>query len=154
MSTETKCLGCGSILQNSDKTMPGYVENLEATYCKSCYQLKNYGIATDHFHPESLPELKSKSLIVMVSSVMHLDMLFSYRVDRYYPNEKYLYIINQMDLLPESTNLDYLMDQIVRKARKNKIPYEDIVFMSALKKEDISSLEDYLLSYKEKIFIY
>lgn len=150
MSEATKCLGCGTILQKQNPNERGYVENDNNAYCKACFQLKNYGIATQHFHPEDLPELKTKSLILMVSSVMHLDMLFTYRVDRYYPDSKYVYIINQMDLLPKSTNLEHLLESIERKARSLKIPYKDIIFMSALNSYDLSQLKTYILENKQK----
>ena len=150
MSKVTNCLGCGTLLQTNAPTQRGYVENENQIYCKSCFQLKNYGIATEHFHPNDLPELKRDSLIVMVSSIMHLDMLFSYRVDRYYPDAKYVYIINQLDLLPKSTNLDHLLNEIENKARLLKIPYENIVFMSAIKKYDLEQLKAYLETFKQK----
>ena len=38
-----KCLGCGLTLQNTSETSLGYTPDLNNTYCKRCFRLKNYG---------------------------------------------------------------------------------------------------------------
>ena len=78
----------------------------------------HYGESSVHFHPEDLPSLPPSAVILMVSSVLHLDLLFSYPVYRYQSDAKYIYIINQVDLLPRDTNLDKLILQIKQKAKK------------------------------------
>ncbi|MDO9630131.1 MAG: GTPase [Acholeplasmataceae bacterium] len=148
MSKTIRCQGCGAMLQIEDELRVGYAKSLDLTYCQSCYRLMHYGESITHFHPEDLPSLPENSIIVMVSSVLHLDMLFSYPVYRYQPDAKYVYIINQLDLLPRSTNLDLLIDQITLKAKKSQIPYIDIILMSSKSKDDILHLKQYLQSHK------
>jgi len=150
MSTINKCQGCGAILQTEDQTKVGYALNLELDYCQSCYKLMHYGEGSTHFHPEDLPKLQSDALIIMVSSILHLDLLFSYPVYRYQPDAKFVYIINQIDLLPSSTNLDLLIERITLQARKHHIPFIDIILMSAKNIHDIENLRNYLRNYKEK----
>jgi len=150
MSTTNKCQGCGAILQTSDQLKVGYALNLELDYCQSCYKLMHYGEGSTHFHPEDLPKLSSDALIIMVSSILHLDLLFSYPVYRYQPDAKFVYIINQVDLLPQSTNLDLLIERITTQAKKHYIPYLDIILMSAKNPFDIENLKQYLGNYKEK----
>ena len=104
MSKVIKCQGCGSTLQTEDSNKVGYALSLEHDYCQSCFRLMNYGEANIHFHPEDLPNLESDSLIVMVSSVLHLDMLFSYPVYRYQPDAHFVYIINQIEFKRNSIN--------------------------------------------------
>lgn len=150
MSKVIKCQGCGAILQTDDDTKVGYALSLEHEYCQSCYRLMHYGEANIHFHPEDLPNLESDSLIVMVSSVLHLDMLFSYPVYRYQPEAHFVYVINQIDLLPNSTNLDKLVEKLTQRARSMNIPFQDIILMSAKNTFDIENLKKYLASYKHK----
>lgn len=38
-----KCLGCGVVLQNTDKDALGYTPKLENDLCIRCYKLKHYG---------------------------------------------------------------------------------------------------------------
>lgn len=150
MSKVIKCAGCGAVLQTTDPNQPGYVLSLDHEYCQACYRLMHYGEAKNHFHPEDLPQLEKDALIVMVSSILHLDMLFSYPVYRYQPEAHFIYLINQVDLLPDSTNLDILLQRITEKANQMHIPYEDIILMSAKNRFDIEHLETYLSSFSHK----
>lgn len=149
MSLTIRCKGCGALLQTEDQNKVGYTLSTEHDYCQSCYRLFHYGESSMHFHPEDLPMLPPNAIIVMVSSVLHLDLLFSYPVYRYQPEAKFVYIINQIDLLPRSTNLDKLLNNIKQKAQQLKIPYEDLILMSAKNKEDIQHLQDYLKDLNE-----
>lgn len=148
MSKTIRCQGCGATLQTEHEEKVGYARSLDLTYCQSCYRLMHYGESITHFHPEDLPSLPENSIILMVSSVLHLDMLFSYPVYRYQSDAKYVYIINQLDLLPRSTNRDLLIDQITLKAKKSSIPYIDIILMSSKNKDDINHLKEYLYAHK------
>ncbi len=144
------CKGCGAPLQTTEPKARGYALSLDHDFCQSCYRLYHYGEANEHFHPEDLPKLNPDGVAVMVSSVMAFDMLFEYPVYRYEPNMKFVYVINQMDLLPESTNIDVLFERIMRKARKMKIPFKDIIFMTAKNPFDIENLKQYLLEFGKK----
>lgn len=149
MSTTTKCKGCGATLQTLDSTKVGYALSLEHTYCQHCYKLFHYGDAQEHFHPEDLPNLGRDAVVFMISSVLNLDMLFNYPVYRYEPNLKYVYLINQIDLLPKSTNLDEMLKNIIIKAKKMRVPYHDIILMSAINPRDIKHLHTYMDEFKE-----
>ena len=107
-----RCKGCGALLQEDNPEKVGYAVSLDHDYCQSCYRLFHYGESSKHFHPEDLPTLPANSIILMVSSVLHLDLLFSYPVYRYQSDAKFVYIINQVDLLPHGTNLDRLLAKI------------------------------------------
>jgi hypothetical protein len=150
MLKEHKCLGCGAQLQTTHINQVGYAISLDHTYCQSCYRLLHYGEGSTHFHPEDLPKLQSDALIFMISSVLHLDLLFSYPVYRYQPDARYIYIINQIDLLPKSTNLDLLIQNITHQAQKQHIPFVDIILMSAKNEHDLTNLKSYIHSFKEK----
>jgi ribosome biogenesis GTPase A len=150
MSTITKCSGCGATFQSEHKDQVGYVKSPILPYCESCYKLLHYGESEFHFHPKDLPNLPENSLLIMVSSVLHLDLIFSYPVYRYQPNATFIYIINQMDLLPESTNTDELLKHITDKANQQKIPFKDIIMMSAKNPFDIAHLSTYIKSLPHK----
>ncbi len=150
MSSPIRCQGCGTLLQTEDPLKVGYVLSLEHEYCQSCYRLMHYGEAKIHFHPEDLPSLEKDSLIVMVSSVLHLDMLFSYPVYRYQSEAQFVYLINQIDLLPDSTNLDRLVERLTQKANSMNVPFQDIILMSAKNRFDIENLRKYLERYHQK----
>ncbi len=150
MSTHTKCRGCGATLQIEDQKKVGYALSFELDYCQSCYKLLHYGEVHEHFHPEDLPKLSQDAVCFMVSSVLHLDTLFTYPVYRYEPNLKYIYLINQTDLLPESTNLDDMLKSMIIRAKIMNVPFFDIIMMSAKNPYDIDNLQNYINQFKEK----
>lgn len=150
MSTIARCKGCGIELQHTDEHAPGYAKDLESTYCKACYRLLHYGEGGIHLHPEDLPKLKANGLVLMVASVLHLDLLFSYPIYRYQPDARFVYIINQVDLLPDSTNLDLFLKNLVTKAERMHIPFEQIILMSAKNPKDLENLRAYLDEQPEK----
>ncbi len=150
MSMITRCKGCGAALQTLEKDKVGYALSLDHEYCQSCYRLLHYGESSIHFHPEDLPSLPENSLILMISSVLHLDLLFSHPVWRYQSEAKFIYIINQIDLLPKDTNLEMLLQNIIKKAKSMQVPYEDIILMSAKNPYDIDHLKQYVQSFSSK----
>lgn len=150
MSTIMRCKGCGAVLQTLEENRVGYVKALDHEYCQSCYKLLHYGESSTHFHPEDLPSLPEDSVILMISSVLHLDLLFSHPVWRYQSEAKYIYIINQIDLLPKDTNLEILLENITRKAKLMQVPYQDIILMSAKNPYDIDHLKSYIKSFSSK----
>jgi 30S ribosome assembly GTPase len=150
MSMIMRCKGCGAALQTIEKDKVGYALSLDHEYCQSCYRLLHYGESSIHFHPEDLPSLPENSLILMISSVLHLDLLFSHPVWRYQSEAKFIYIINQIDLLPKDTNLEMLLQNIIKKAKSMQVPYEDIILMSAKNPFDIDHLKQYVQSFSSK----
>ena len=154
MLKDHKCLGCGITLQHDNPQEPGYQEQKGQTYCQSCFKLLNYGHVETHIHPNHLPTLDQNSLVFMVSSVLHLDLLFSYPVHRYQKHATFVYIINQIDILPKQTNLELLLKQIILKAKNEKIPFKDIILMSAKNKHDLNQLKTYILNQvQSKIYL-
>lgn len=150
MQNQNKCLGCGALKQNTDENKVGYVKDLNSSYCFDCFSLKNYGKSKNHFHPDKYLEIKDHSLVLIIQSVMQIDLLFTQPIERIQPNAKYVYILNQVDLLPRDTNLDYLHEKIEKLAKKNKVKFFDIIFMSAINPSDTTNLKRYLMEQKQK----
>ncbi len=144
----TNCMGCGVKLQHEDPNLPGYVLNNEQIFCKSCYQLMHYGKAEGHTHPDQLPNFGKDALIVVVASLLYLDSMLNSEVKRLGDHYKVVYLINQIDLLPDATSKNYLLGKVQKNFRENRVSYSDIVLMSALNPFDIDQLKVYLKSYK------
>ncbi|WP_162140097.1 GTPase [Haploplasma axanthum] len=150
MQNQNKCLGCGAIKQTTNPLEVGYVKSLEHEYCLDCFQLAHYGKTNKHYHPNNYSEIKEKSLIFIIQSIMQLDLLFTQPITRIQPNAKYVYIINQIDLLPKDINLGFIHHQLLKYAKDNNVTYHDIILMSALNKNDIENLKEYIMSEREK----
>ena len=121
MLNKNKCLGCGATKQTINENELGYVKDLEHGYCLDCFKLKNYGEVSKHVHPNTFPEIKSSSLIIVIQSIMQLDLLFMQPITRIQPNAKYLYLINQVDLLPRDTNIEFIFTDIFNNIFINKL---------------------------------
>lgn len=150
MQRNNNCLGCGAIKQSEDINKVGYIKDLGHNYCLECHTLKNYGKTTNHFNPDNYLDIKANSTILIIQSIMQLDLLFSLPIERIQPNARYIYLINQLDLLPHDINVDHVYNKVKILARRNKVKHSDIIFMSAINNDDISNLKSYLLSLKSR----
>ncbi|CDR31098.1 GTPase YqeH [Acholeplasma oculi] len=148
-NTDT-CLGCGSHLQNENPNQVGYTINLEKPFCMSCYRLMHYGDAKAHHHPDQLPDFEANSLVVVVTSVLYLDTILNSDIKRLGDHQKVVYLINQIDLLPQSTSKNYLLGKIQKNFRLFRVLYDEIILMSAKNPLDIENLKDYLKHTKFK----
>lgn len=146
MKNHKYCLGCGAEKQTENVNEVGYIMNIDHLYCLDCFKLSNYGETGKHNHPNKYDNIKDGSLILIIQSVMQLDLLFTLPIHRIQPNAKYIYVINQLDLLQRGTNIDYLYNNIHKLAKDNKVIYDDIIFMSALNNEDINNLKEFLVN--------
>lgn len=143
-SNTTNCVGCGVKLQENHPNQLGYVPKLDNLFCQQCYQLMHYGKAQGHSHPDDLPVFPKKSLIIVVASVLYLDSMLNSEVKRLGDNYQVVYVINQIDLLPDATSKNYLLGKIQKSFRINRVSYKDIVLMSAINLFDIEQLKNYL----------
>ena len=149
MNQDKRCLGCGAIL-SLDKNEVGYTKNLEMDFCQACFRLKHYRQVEKHVHPNVIPKIEPNSLVLVVTSVMYLDLVFSYPIKRYSDSAKIVYVINQLDLLPHQTNYEYLYQRLRKEANVYHAPYEDILLMSSTSIEDIRKLREYIKTYNTK----
>ncbi|MFA7417569.1 MAG: GTPase [Acholeplasma sp.] len=143
----TKCIGCGVNLQTTNPEQLGYVLNDHQIFCKNCYQLMHYGKAQGHSHPDKLPNFEKDAVIVVVTSLLYLDSILNSEVKRLGDTYKVVYLINQIDLLPDATSKNFLLGKIQKSFRLNRVSYTDIVLMSALNPYDIDHLKTYLKDF-------
>ena len=132
MSTKV-CLGCGIKLQVKDKDKLGYVKDLDHDYCLSCFNLKYHNRSDDDVLKTLFPKVDKDGLILFITSSLHLNTLFSYDLNKFYPTQKKILIINQIDLLPKNLNFDLWVEDFIKEARINRETFLEIMPLSALK---------------------
>lgn len=147
MLNQTNCLGCGALKQTKDINQKGYVKDLTHDYCFECFNLKNYRKTSNHFMPDTYDNILPKSLILIITSPFFLDQLTSLPITKIQNDANYLYIVNQIDLLPSQTNLSFLDQKLKQNFKKSQTPYDNIVYMSALNKQHIANLKALINSY-------
>ncbi len=141
-----RCIGCGAAIQSHDKEAVGYAKSSDQVFCQNCFRLMHYGKAEGHFHPDELPTFKKDSLIVVVSSVLYLDTLLTSPVKRLNDDYKVIYLINQIDLLPDATSKSILLGNIKKRFKEFRVAYDEIILMSAINPYDIEELKSYILN--------
>ncbi len=57
-----RCIGCGAVLQNTDKKKNGYTPKLENKYCMRCFRLTNYNDLT-----ETITEKDNEKIIATIN---------------------------------------------------------------------------------------
>lgn len=112
-----KCLGCGSILQFTDSSMPGYlpIKKEDAIYCERCFRLL-------HYHELRMDELSFSNEEILEQAkkyqapVYYFLDLFQISYEALAPffkisQEKYL-VLTKIDLLPKTISMERLLKRI------------------------------------------
>lgn len=144
-----KCIGCGSILQNTDSESRGYAKSLENDYCQSCFRLKHYRdfkrVKATVDDGATLSFIESfKGTIFWVLDIMHLNQSLHSGLLRSLRNKEVVLIVNKRDLLPKDTSDNKLKQSIMRALKYEDVSLTEILFVSALKRNTLEPLLPYI----------
>ena len=130
-----RCLGCGAVLQNTDKEINGYVPDLKFKICMRCHRLKNYG----ELKKEVVNKDNDTLIKIINENKKHVFFLIdilniSDEVIETYKEFKYTktLLITKKDIIPKSIK----DNNIIEYLRNNYNIEEDIYLVSAKKKEN------------------
>ncbi|MDY0211017.1 MAG: GTPase [Acholeplasma sp.] len=150
-----KCNGCGIILQSDSEQALGYVKSLDHDLCMDCFNLKHYQkVKNQTIIKGDMPYVKEEALIVYVLSVNHLSLRLKYRLDRHFPNSKSILVLNHLDTLEKSVNVNRMIHKIREEANVLKMRFEEIIPVSALQNYNIDLLIQTLNYYQNHHNIY
>lgn len=150
-----KCSGCGVILQTNTEKALGYVKSIEHDLCVDCFNLKNYSKVTNQeILKGDMPTIKEEALIIYVLSVNHLSLRLKYRLDRHFPNSKSILVLNHLDTLEKSVNINRMIHKIREEANILKMRFEEIIPVSALQNYNIDLLIDTISHYQNHQNVY
>lgn len=144
-----KCIGCGVVLQDKDKNLDGYVENIDHMICERCFMIKNYGRNKDINksnvdYMKIINNIKDNDLVVYVSSILTVNLDY---LDRF---KNIILVLTKRDIIPKSVK-DMKIITYLKNRYKNII---DIVIVSAYKKYNLDVLYNDLLEYGKNKKIY
>ena len=144
-----KCIGCGSILQNTDLNKLGYTENLENEFCRRCFRLKNYGeyqnvSLNNEDYQRILDSIPTTSLVVYITSLLNINLDY---INKF---KNVLIVLTKRDLLPKSIKDHKLVDYI--KNHYNN--YLNIEVVSAIKNYNLDNLISKIKKYGKNKEIY
>ena len=165
---EIRCIGCGALLQTSDKTKAGYTpkaaleKGLESgeVYCQRCFRLRHYNEIqdvhlTDDDFLKLLNEIGSKdALIVNVIDVFDFNGSLIPGLHRFVGKNPVLLVGNKVDLLPKSQKRGRLTQWLRERAHEAGLRPTDVVLTSAMKANEIEHLKDMIEKYRNGKDVY
>lgn len=138
-----KCIGCGSILQNTDENKDGYVLDINDKLCQRCFRIRYYNeykntIRDNNDYLKILDSINNDDLVVYVTSL--LDIRLDY-IDSF---KNVIVVLTKRDILPKSVKDEKLIKYI--KSRYNPL---EVIVVSSIKNYNIDYLFDTLKQYKK-----
>lgn len=143
----SKCLGCGIKLQNIDRNIEGYIENIDNNICERCFKLKNYGEykitnKTNEDYLNILKNIDIDSLVIYVTSILDLN------IDYINLFKNVILVITKKDLLPKS-----IKDNKIKNYFKD-YNLIDIEVISSIKNYNLDSLYNKIMNNKNNNKVY
>lgn len=138
-----KCIGCGSILQDTDENKDGYVLDINDKLCQRCFRIRYYNeykntIRDNNDYLKILDSINNDDLVVYVTSL--LDIRLDY-IDSF---KNVIVVLTKRDILPKSVKDEKLIKYI--KSRYNPL---EVIVVSSVKNYNIDYLFDTLRQYKK-----
>ena len=107
----TKCIGCGSVMQNLDKNKEGYTSNLENKLCERCFRIRHYNdykfVNKDNkYYLKIIKDIeKTNDLVVLVTDFLNFD--YSLKI-----KNPILFVLTKRDLIPRGVDEEKLLSKI------------------------------------------
>lgn len=144
-----KCIGCGITLQTKDKSIEGYVDDINKEICERCFKLKYYGeykeVTLDNKDYQNiLDNIPKESLVVYLTSVLNLNLKY---IEKF---NNVIIVLTKKDLLPKSVK-DYKLINYVSNITKN---YKDIEVISSIKNYNLDNLMNKIQQYSNNQEVY
>lgn len=154
-----KCLGCGALLQCTDKEKIGYVRDDKlntSRYCERCFRLINYGeyksIITDgKEYIEIYKNInRTNDLVLFLVDIFNLNSSIN-MINKYVDN-KIILVITKYDVIPKSVKEDKIKENIKEyNFNKNIV---DIIIISSKTNYNIDLLYNKINQYKTSNNVY
>lgn len=134
-----RCIGCGAVLQNTDKKKNGYTPKLENKYCMRCFRLTNYNDLT-----ETETEKDNDKIITVInnSSTFSFFLIDATNITReavsIYQNIKTrkCLLLTKIDLLPANITVN----NYINKFKNIYNIKEEVYFLSSTKKVNVNKI--------------
>ncbi|GEO69942.1 ribosome biogenesis GTPase YqeH [Levilactobacillus acidifarinae] len=151
-----RCIGCGAMLQTTDKTAPGYTpqsaldKGLETetqeVYCQRCFRLRHYneivpvGLTDDDFLQLLTQIQDANALIVYVVDIFDFNGSLIPGLHRFVGENPVLLVGNKEDLMPSSLKRGKLQDWLRQRANEAGLRPIDVTLLSAKTNQSVDDL--------------
>lgn len=148
--SEYKCIGCGATLQSEDKNQPGYVPANRLTdedvICQRCFRLKNYNETPDVMMDSGEFMAMLNSIYEKEGIVLKIIDVFDFKgslipsFNRIVGDKRVIAVINKIDLLPKSTNMNRVVSRAKKMLADEGITAHETITISAIKGHNLDAL--------------
>lgn len=144
----SKCIGCGIVLQDVNSKADGYVSRSDHRVCERCFKIKNYGqnrviFSSNEDYLKILDSIDQNDLVVYVSSLLTLNLDYIKKF------KNVILVLTKRDILPKSVKNDKIVNYV-----SSKYNIRDIVIVSAFKKINLDCLYNKLIKLGSNKKIY
>lgn len=151
-----KCIGCGSELQSSDKSLKGYIREdkiKDSIYCESCFKLIHYGKIPNTSREVNYNKIinninKTNYPVLFVIDILNLNEE-NLKYLKLIKNKKYI-LLSKFDILPKGIK----EGKIIKYFKDNLINVDDVYCVSGVNNYNIEKVFSVLKLKKYKnVFI-
>ncbi|HIW71031.1 MAG TPA: ribosome biogenesis GTPase YqeH [Candidatus Levilactobacillus faecigallinarum] len=157
-----RCIGCGAVIQTTDKAAPGYtpqsaldkgIENNEV-YCQRCFRLRHYneivpvGLTDDDFLNLLTQIRDANALIVYVVDIFDFNGSVIPGLHRFVGDNPILLVGNKEDILPRSLKRSKLQDWLRQRANEAGLRPIDVTLLSAKTNQSVDGLLKLIDKYR------
>lgn len=149
------CVGCGSLLQTTDETLPGYVPQSALlqpeSLCRRCFRIRHYG----EFTPVSVTEsdyqaqvariFDEPGLVLYVVDVFDLSGSLVPNLVRFILGSEVVVVVNKADLLPRDVHLEEMKEWIHTQVQLTGVQVSDVLFLSGRTKQGLDALTNRII---------
>lgn len=150
----SKCIGCGSILQNSNKNDIGYTPNLNGNLCERCFRIRNYNeykfvVKDNNDFIKILKDINNTNdLVILVVDLFNISKNLE-EIFKYIKNDIIL-VLTKRDILPKSC-----YDEKFKSYFDNyNFNIVDKVVISSFKNYNLDCLYNKIIKYKKSNKVY
>lgn len=138
---QLSCAGCGVSIQTEKKELPGFVPESalekEPLICQRCFRIKHYNEASsvaldqDDFLRLLSGIGNTQSLVVHIVDIFDFEGSMISGLQRFVGNNPVLLVVNKVDLLPKSINMNRIRNWVQRQAKEEGLRTVEVVLCSA-----------------------
>ena len=142
------CIGCGMILQDTNKDEIGYTPNIKNDYCMRCFRLKNYGEKNlnETVNEDNIISKVNKSKGVVFFLIDYLNINnYTLNIFKKIKVKKVL-IISKIDVLRRDMKFNKISKWLKEEYNIN----DDILYLSTRKFYGVKSIINYMEKYEYK----
>lgn len=163
---ETRCIGCGSIIQSENPKKAGYVPSSKRTddstdlVCRRCFRLKNYNEITplemtkDDYLKIIGEIARRDALIVKIIDIFDIEGSLIPQIQKLTNYNDLVIVANKRDLLPKVVKEGKLIHHLKKILADNGVKPLKVYLMSALKNQNIDDIFHDILTLANNRDIY